>query len=400
LEDEAIMSTDTVTPGIDPGLVREGDVESAVRERYSSAAASREPALCCPVEYDRRLLEVIPAEVIERDYGCGDPSRHVCEGDRVLDLGSGGGKACFIAAQLVGERGEVIGVDTNDEMLALARSAAPQVAERIGYANVRFLRGQIQDLALPEDRVADWLAKHPVRDLGDLSRLEAEKERLRVEEPLVPDASIDIVISNCVLNLVHNGQKRALIEEIYRVLRPGGRIAISDIVSDEAVPEALQADPELWSGCISGAFEERDLLAALEDAGFLGMTLASWEQRPFAVVDGIEFRSVTVTALKGSAAPCRETNQAVVYRGPWKKVEDDDGHVLVRGERVAVCDKTFALLGSEPYAEQLIPVEPQVAIAPNERPLFDCARTEPRHPRETKGEGYSETRGCDDTSCC
>jgi SAM-dependent methyltransferase len=253
------MSTDpSPAPGTAPvaPIVREDHVERAVRERYSAAAMTREPSLCCPVEYDRRLLEAIPAEVIERDYGCGDPSRHVALGDRVLDLGSGGGKACFIASQLVGREGEVIGVDTNDEMLALARSAAPDVAKRIGHANVRFLRGQIQDLALPEDALAAWLERNPVHDLDGLARLEAEQARLRAETPLIPDESVDIVISNCVLNLVHNDQKLGLVSEIQRVLRPGGRIALSDIVSDENVPLELQNDPVLWSGCISGAFRE------------------------------------------------------------------------------------------------------------------------------------------------
>ena len=104
--------------------------DEAVRQRYAAAARVREAALCCPVDYDARYLEVIPAEVIERDYGCGDPSRFVRPGDTVLDLGSGGGKIAFIASQLAGPEGRVIGIDINEEMLALARRAAPMVAER------------------------------------------------------------------------------------------------------------------------------------------------------------------------------------------------------------------------------------------------------------------------------
>ncbi len=122
------------------------EVERIVRERYATGARQREESLCCPVDYDPRYLEVIPQEVLERDYGCGDPSRHVREGDTVLDLGSGGGKIGFIAAQIAGPRGRVIGVDMNEEMLALARTAAPEVARRTGYANVSFHRGSIQDL--------------------------------------------------------------------------------------------------------------------------------------------------------------------------------------------------------------------------------------------------------------
>ncbi|MGI9591723.1 MAG: methyltransferase domain-containing protein [Myxococcota bacterium] len=236
------------------------EVEQAVRARYGAAAREREDELCCPIDYDPKHLEVIPREVIERDYGCGDPSRYVRPGDTVLDLGSGGGKICFIASQIAGPEGRVIGVDMNDEMLELARRSAPEVAERTGFANVEFLRGRIQDLALPLDALDAWLAQHPVKHSADLEALEAEAERLRREQPQVADESVDLVVSNCVLNLVRPEDKSQLIGEIFRVLRRGGRIAISDIVSDEVVPETLRDDPELWSGCVSGAFHEPELL--------------------------------------------------------------------------------------------------------------------------------------------
>jgi ubiquinone/menaquinone biosynthesis C-methylase UbiE len=377
------------------------DSEAAVRERYAAAARVREAALCCPVDYDPRWLAAIPAEVIERDYGCGDPSRFVRAGDVVLDLGSGGGKICFIAAQIAGKEGRVIGVDVNPEMLALARRAAPEVAKRVGYANVEFRRGRIQDLALDLDALDAWLASHPLTTSDGLAALEAEQERLRRERPLVADASVDVVVSNCVLNLVREGDKRGLIQEIFRVLRTGGRVALSDIVSDEPVPQRLKDDPQLWSGCISGAFQELELLRALEAAGFHGIAIAEWKSDPFAVVEGIEFRSVTVTARKGKQGPCWEGNQALIYAGPWKRVEDDDGHVLERGVRSAVCEKTYRLLTSEPYAGQTIGVPPRVPVAAGERRGFDCSRSAPRDPRETKGQAYRETRApCDDGGCC
>jgi arsenite methyltransferase len=365
--------------------------DEAVRARYAAAAERREPALCCPVEYDPRHLEVIPPEVLERDYGCGDPSRWVREGDTVLDLGSGAGKICFIAAQIAGPTGRVIGIDATEDMLALARKARHEVAATLGYDNVEFHRGRIQDLDLDLDALEAWLREHPVRAISSLAAFEAYREVLRRQAPLVPDASVDLVVSNCVLNLVREEDKSRLVREIFRVLAVGGRIAISDIVSDEPVPEHLKADGELWSGCISGAFQERELLRELEAAGFHGIRIEAWSEKPFAVVEGIEFRSVTVTAHKGKQGPCYETNQAVVYPGPWRRVEDDDGHVLVRGERTAVCEKTFRLLTSIPYGDETIPVPSRVAVADAEGRTFDCARPRLRNPRETKGEAYRET---------
>src|SRR5436190_23055121 len=124
------------------------NAESEVRKRYAAGAQATEAKLCCPVDYKGEYLKAIPQEVIERDYGCGDPSKYLREGETVLDLGSGTGKICFIAAQVVGRSGKVIGVDMTNEMLEVARKNAPIVAERIGYANVEFRKGRIQDLAL------------------------------------------------------------------------------------------------------------------------------------------------------------------------------------------------------------------------------------------------------------
>ncbi len=367
--------------------------ERVVRERYSQAAQQREEALCCPVSYDPRYLAVIPQEVLDRDYGCGDPSAYVQPGDTVLDLGSGGGKLCFIAAQIAGPQGRVIGVDINPEMLAMARSAAGQVADALGYANVEFRSGRIQDLALDLELLDGYLAANPLKSAAEFGALEDTCERLRRVNPLIAGDSVDLVVSNCVLNLVPEHEKPQLIREVFRVLRRGGRIAISDIVCDEPVPGHLRNDAELWSGCVSGALEERRFLAELEAAGFYGITIDKWESEPFRVVEGIEFRSVTITAHKGKEGPCYEAGQAVIYKGPWSRVEDDDGHVLLRGERTAVCAKTYDIYCSAPYRDHVIAVSPHEQVPVAERELFDCSRDRRRDPRESKGAAYELATG-------
>ncbi len=380
------------------------NVEKSVRERYARGAQERTPALCCPVEYDPRYLEIIPREVLERDYGCGDPSRYLNEGDVVLDLGSGTGKICFIAAQVVGASGRVIGVDMTEEMLDVARRNAPVVAERLGYANVEFRRGRIQDLALDLDVLEAELAARPVATTEALFAAEARADELRAERPLVADASIDAVVSNCVLNLVESGEKLRLFREIHRVLKPGGRAVISDIVSDEPVPAELQEDPELWSGCISGALTEEGFLAAFEEAGLYGIRILERQEEPWQTVHGIEFRSITIEAFKGKEGPCVERRQAVIYKGPFKAVLDDDGHRLERGRRHAVCDKTYRIFGRAPYREHFELVDPLEEVPLEEAGDFDCSRTPIRHPRETKGLDYDVTSeasgGCAPGDCC
>ena len=378
--------------------------ELAVQTRYAAAAAQPEAALCCPVRYNPELLKVIPTEVIEKDYGCGDPSAYLKPGETVLDLGSGTGKICFIAAQVVGPTGRIIGVDMTDEMLEVARRNAPLVAERIGYANVEFRKGRIQDLALDLTALDAELARQPITGANAFLQAQQRAAELRRMQPLVADESVDVVVSNCVLNLVESTAKRDLFAEIFRVLRRGGRAVISDIVSDEPVPETLQKDPHLWSGCISGALTEEGFLHAFETAGFHGIQIRARDEKPWQTVAGIEFRSLTIEAFKGKQGPCFERRQAVIYRGPFREVLDDDGHHLVRGRREAVCDKTFQLYRREPYAAHFEFVEPLTPIPPEQAPPFDCSRKAPRHPRETKGLDYDLTTPASQcltgSSCC
>jgi len=375
------------------------NVEQSVLNRYSKGAQAREATLCCPVSFDPEYLKVLPKEIIERDYGCGDPTPYVQEGDVVLDLGSGAGKVCWIAAQIVGSKGQVIGIDMNPEMLALARQHHQEIASRVGYDNVSYRRGMIQDLRLNFDLLATKLAEEPVDNPDRWLAMRQIEDELRQEQPMIADASVDVVLSNCVLNLVRPEDKQQLFQEIYRVVKDGGRVAISDIVSDEDIPEEMQADPELWSGCISGAYREDHFLEAFEEAGFYGCEIVKRDDQPWQTVNGIEFRSVTVQAFKGKAGPSLERNQAVIYRGPFSQVADDDGHVYYRGERMAVCDKTFNILQRPPYAGMFAAISPRVEVPLDQAGEFAGEGDSLRHPKVSKGENYDATKQSSEDCC-
>lgn len=394
------------------GSARSCDIdalEHAVLRRYAEASKHPELDLCCPtIGYDKALLAMLPREIVEKDYGCGDPSRYVSEGETVVDLGSGGGKICYMLSKKVGPDGRVVGVDFNDSMLALARKYQGEMARKIGWANTRFVKARIQDMTLDLEVLAAWLAVHPVTTLEAADALEAEKRRLRAKTPAVPSDVADVVVSNCVLNLVQPDEKLRLFDEIFRVLKRGGRAVISDIVCDETPPESMRSDGQLWSGCISGAFREDEFLERFEMAGFHGVEILERAAEPWRVIGGIEFRSMTVRAFKGKEGPCFDHNQAVVYKGPWKRVVDDDGHTLIRGQRMAVCAKTYRLLTNPggPYSEQIVGIEPRMPVAPEEARAFACATQSRRDPRQTKGRVYGETTAaegaarCGDGSCC
>ena len=377
------------------------DVRDDVQERYGAGANAVEAALCCPIDYDPQYLKIIPQDVLDRDYGCGDPSRYVREGDIVLDLGSGGGKICFIASQIVGPKGKVIGVDMTDDMLALARENAPIIAERVGYANVEFKRGHIEDLKLDMDALDSWLTKNPVKSAADMEAMDAEILRMKNEMKLIEDDSVDVIVSNCVLNLVSDSKKKQLFAEMFRVLKVGGRVAVSDIISDEDSPETLKKDARLWSGCISGALTETGFIQALDDAGFHGIHVDKFEAEPWQIVEGIEYRSATYLAYKGKQGECLEKNQAVIYKGPFSHVKDDDGHVFIRGERSAVCEKTFKLMQREPYADLFYFVEPSVPVTERIMWLAEDCGVRRRDPQETKkGAPKLTTDPSQGSSCC
>ena len=210
------------------------DVRDTVRERYAAAARSatyRVGGCGCgdgfgATLYDEANREEVPAAAVDASLGCGVPTAvaDLHEGEVVLDLGSGAGADALISARRVGPTGRAIGLDMTDEMLALARANAAAA----GVENVEFRRGYIEDMPLP-------------------------------------DASVDVVISNCVINL--SADKPRVLREAARVLRPGGRLAVSDVLADEDMDEATRADVAAWTGCIAGALTEAQFRAALRDAG-------------------------------------------------------------------------------------------------------------------------------------
>ena len=407
-----------MTVHLDTDVATPATVGENVRERYSAAGKEAEAALCCPIDYNPVYLKVLPDEILERDYGCGDPSKYCKEGDIVVDLGSGGGKICYIASQIVGASGHVHGVDMTDDMLDLARRHQDSVGEAIGWKNTTFHKGYIQDLKTDLDVVEAHLQESPIRGVADAQAFEGWKERFE-SEPMIASDSVDVVVSNCVLNLVGEDNRAQMLAEIFRVLKRGGKAAISDIVSDEVVPQHLKDDPDLWSGCISGAWEESQFLRVFEEAGFHAVAIAERQEEAWRTVEGIEFRSMTVVAYKGKQGACWDHNQSVVYKGPFKTVLDDDGHTYPRGERMAVCKKTFDLLAAGPYAERFVFLEPREVIAAEDAKPFDCAPpahavtagtgwaglnagSPRRDARESKGLEYRETfdGDCGPEGCC
>ena len=225
------------------------EIQGAVQKKYGAIAAAVKSgqASCCgpsccstddPITgnlYNKEETGALPREAVEASLGCGNPTAliELGEGQTVLDLGSGGGIDVLLSARRVGSTGKVYGLDMTDEMLELAR----ENQRKAGVTNVEFLKGDIQAIPLP-------------------------------------DASVDVVISNCVINLAPD--KRKVLAEAFRVLKPGGRFAVSDVVVRGTVSPAIRRDMELWVGCIGGALDESDYRAKLADVGFDDIDVETW----------------------------------------------------------------------------------------------------------------------------
>ena len=245
------------------------DVKEVVREKYSQAALRVQQgrdgccttapgaASCCdPITsnlYDATQSADLPAAALEASLGCGNPTAlaELKPGETVLDLGSGGGIDVLLSARRVGPTGKAYGLDMTDEMLALAE----ENRRRSGLANVEFLKGEIEAIPLP-------------------------------------DNSVDVIISNCVINL--SGDKDKVLREAFRVLKPGGRFAVSDVVVRGEVPAAIRRSMELWVGCVAGALTDADYTRKLAAAGFAGIEVevtrvyGSDDARSFLAAEGLD----------------------------------------------------------------------------------------------------------------
>lgn len=233
------------------------ELKEVVREKYGEVArrvTAGGGSGCCgdPISsnlYDASQAGLIPEEALKASLGCGNPTAlaQLNPGEIVLDLGSGGGIDVLLSARRVGPQGKAYGLDMTDDMLALAR----ENQRKAGIGNVEFLKGEIENIPLP-------------------------------------DSSVDVVISNCVINL--SGDKDRVLAEAYRVLKPGGRFAVSDVVVRGAVPAQVRRNMELWVGCIAGALEETEYAEKLTRAGF-----ESIEVEPTRIYDVADARAFLAT---------------------------------------------------------------------------------------------------------
>jgi len=286
-------------------------IRDSVKGFYAEAARKPMQELCCPISYDDNDISHIPEDVLGISYGCGSPISiaEIKEGESVLDLGSGAGIDCFIAAKKVGSKGRVIGVDMTEEMLDRAREASKKVAKNLGFDVVEFRKGFLEEIPLA-------------------------------------DEAVDLVTSNCVINL--SPDKERVFREMYRVLKHNGRFTISDIVADKDVPAQLKADKRLWGECISGALKEDEFIAIARGVGFYGIDIA--KRYLYREINGIRFYSITVKGYKFKKGPkCVYIGQYAIYHGPFKSVWDDDGHEYPVGVPVEVCTDTAEKLSRPPY---------------------------------------------------
>lgn len=289
-------------------------MKEAIQDYYGKRlqnTKSFEHDACCVTDYDAKLLKPITEEVKARRFGCGSPIPDEAFGLTVLDLGCGSGIDVFIAAQLVGPAGKVIGVDMTAEQLEVARRNVDPIMKNLGYdtPNVEFQLGEIESLDIPDD-------------------------------------SVDCVISNCVINLSQD--KDSVFREIYRVLKPGGEFLIADIVSDRRIPQELVDNPKLYSECLTGADYESDFIKKMNNAGFNDVRQI-YRRVVDDVIEGIHFWSITFRGFKiDLEEKCEDYGQVAVYNGSAADRPEayslDLNHLFPAGSAVRVCKNTADII--------------------------------------------------------
>ena len=264
---------------------------SVVKGYYSAAAVDTKEDILNPVCYAEEDIAHIPQQFRFRGYGCGSPvlDAEIKPGETVVDLGSGRGIEIFIAAKQAGPKGKGIGVDMLDPMLTIAEQGAVEVRKNLGYDNIEFRKGYLEELPLEGD-------------------------------------SADLVLSNCVMNL--SSDKRRAFAELFRSLKPGGRLVISDVVCETEPGAAIRNDAQLQGECIGGALLQKDLVGLLEESGFVDIRLI--KRFPYRVVREHPFFSLTFAAYK----PRRSEPVPVIYRGPLPYLALPDGRQLCAGQRI------------------------------------------------------------------
>lgn len=305
------------------------EITQKVSERYARAAATSEQ-MCCPTGYNFNDLKTfIPEEVLKISYGCGTPAGldTVRPGETVLDIGSGGGIDCFEASRRVGPAGRVIGIDMTDTMLEIARRNAPIVAKNLGHpaSNVEFRKGMAD--AMPVD-----------------------------------DGSADLIISNCVINLAPD--KRKVFREMFRVLKPGGRFTISDIVADQTVPQYLVHDAEKWGDCLSGALTVGDYIGGMVEAGF--RAIHQVKTIPWQEIDGIRFLSITLTGYKLPPVQPSARSRFATLVGPFSRVVDELGQSYRRGVPQQIDPRSEQMVNAPPCQRLFVQSESPMAIEPSD----------------------------------
>jgi SAM-dependent methyltransferase len=276
--------------------VGEGTTKGLVRQFYEDRATKPDETILNPVSYEKARIEYIPLEARFRLYGCGSPvlDAEVRPGEVVVDLGCGSGVECFIAARDIGADGKIIGLDMSDAMLDIARRSKRAVRDALKVDNTVFLKGYLEAIPLAEE-VAD------------------------------------LVISNCVVNLNHH--KRRVFQEILRILKPGGRLVISDVVTEIEPPVSIRADHQLIGECIGGAMVQDVLFGMLRDLGFVNASII--KRFPYRTVKGHPFFSLTFCAWRPTEDADMNKSD-VIYTGPFRAVVTEDGSVLHRGVRQSV----------------------------------------------------------------